>query len=245
MYELTLCLTADRQKYVHEFCKTVECDIKKLNGIMVKQNAGGKCYLAMAIDEKNKDYLKSLVLDFVLKVVIEEFKFNFFKDQIVIKNHGKVTDAFLVAVSIFDAEIDKEIISSLLEFKDEIVIESFYYFKLQGLKERWLRTANIISQNGIMNNERSMIDVMKYLCAVSDNNSVLVNLMINNGKIEMRNFSKARKFKTDKEGISNLYAEMIKLNPMKINIKLDEFEPEFEEITSTLKSVFEDKIYFN
>ena len=41
MYELTLCLAADRQKYVHEFCKTVECDIKKLNGIMVKQNAGG------------------------------------------------------------------------------------------------------------------------------------------------------------------------------------------------------------
>ena len=96
-----------------------------------------------------------------------------------------------------------------------------------------------------MNNERSMIDVMKYLCAVSDNNSVLVNLMINNGNIEMRNFSKAKKFKADKEGISNLYAEMIKLNPMKINIKFDEFEPEFEEITSTLKSVFEDKIYFN
>lgn len=245
MYELTLCLTAEKQKYVFEFCKTVEDDIKKNNGIMVKQNAGGKCYLAMAIDEKHKDYLKSLVLDFVLKVVIEEFKFNFFKDNIALKADGKVTEAFLMAVSIFDAEIDKEIISSLLEFKDEIIIESFYYFKLQALKDRWQRTANIINQNGIMNNERSMIDVMKYLCAVSDNNSVLVNLMINNGNIEMRNFSKAKKFKADKEGISNLYAEMIKLNPMKINIKFDEFEPEFEEITSTLKSVFEDKIYFN
>ena len=245
MYELTLCLAAERQKCVHEFCKTIDDEIKKRNGILIKQNAGGKCYLAMAIDEKNKDYLKSLVLDFVLKVVVEEFKFNFFKDNIIVKNNGKVTEAFLMAVSIFDAEIDKEIISSLLEFKDEIVIESFYYFKLQVLKDRWQRTANIINQNGIMSNERSMIDVLKYLCAVSDNNSVLVNLMVNNGKIEMRNFSRAKKFKPDKEGISNLYAEMIKLNPMKINIKFDEFESEFEEITATLKSVFEDKIYFN
>ena len=122
MYELTLCLAAERQRCVHEFWKTIEDDIKKYNGIMVKQNAGGKCYLAIAVDEKNKDYLKSLVLDFILKVVVEEFKFNFFKDNILIKNYGKVTEAFLMAVSIFDAEIDKEIISSLLEFKNEIVI---------------------------------------------------------------------------------------------------------------------------
>lgn len=245
MYELTLCLPAEKQKYVLEFCKTFEKELKKNNGIIVKQNAGGKSYLAIAVCENKKDYLKSIVLDFVLKVIIEDYKFDFFKENILVRAPSKVTEAFLMAVSIFDAEIDKEIISSLLEFDGEIVIDSFYYFKLQGLKERWARTASIINKNGIMNNDRSVIDVLKYLCAVSDNNSVLVNLMFAGGKIEMKNYYKAKKFKADHDGISSLYAEMIKLNPMKINIKLDEEEVEFKEITETLKSVFEDKIYFN
>ena len=245
MYELTLCLPADKQKCICEFSKNIEKDIKDNSGIIVKQNLSGKSYLALAVEDKQKDYLKSLVLDFILKVVIEDYKFNYFKEHLISGSNAKVTEAFLMAVSIFDAEIDRDVITSQLELSGEIVVDSFYHFKLQSLKDRWHRTANIINQNGVMNNENSMIDVIRYLCAVSDNNSVLVNLMFVGGQIELKNYFNAKKFKVDHNGISSLYAEMIKLNPMKINIKFDDGEPEFEEVMETLKSVFEDKIYFN
>ena len=245
MFELTLCLPVDMQKHICEFFKSIEKEIKKDLGIIVKQNMFGKSYLAIAVSDERKELLKSLVLDFVLKVIINEYKYSFFKNNITIMKPTKTTEAFLMAVSFFDLELDKEVISSLLEFKNEIVIDSFYYFKLQGLRDRWQRTAGIINQNGIMQSEKSIIEVLKYLCAVSDNNSVLVNLMFNKGKIELKNYSKAKKFTCDFNGISKLYAEIIKLNPMKINIKVDNDETVFNEITKTLSSMFEDKIYFN
>lgn len=245
MFELTLCLDASRQKYICEFYKRIEKDVKKSGGIIVKQNTGGKCYLAMAVGDPQKEYLKSVVLEFVLKIVVEDYKYNFFKDNIRVVSSSVVSDALLMAISIFDADIDKEIVSSLIEFNGEIIIESFYYFKLQALKEKWHRTVSIINNNGIMNSERSMLEILKYLCAVSENNSVLVNLMFNNGKIELKNYYSEKKFDCNHKGISNLYSEIIKLNPMKINIKLEENEPNFENITNMLSCVFEDKIYFN
>ena len=245
MFELTLCLACERQRFISDFFKQIEKEIKKDNGIVVKQNYGGKSYLAMAICDEKKEYMKSLVLDFVLKVIIEDFKYNFFKEHININGGGLLNDAFFMAVSIFDSEIDKEIISSLIEFDGEIVIESFYYFKLQGLREKWQRTANIINQNGIMNSEKSVLEVVKYLCAVSENNAVLVNLMFSKDKIEMKNYYNAKKFKCDFLGLSRLYLEIIRLNPMKITIKIDDSEQEFENVAETLKCVFEDKIYFN
>lgn len=245
VFELTLCLACERQKFISSFFKQIEKDIKKDGGILVKQNYGGKSYLAIAVNDEKKDYLKSLILDFILKVVIEDFKYNFFKEHINSTSWGLLSDAFFMAVSIFDSEIDKEIISSLIEFDSEIVIESFFYFKLQGLREKWQRTANVINQNGIMKSEKSVIEVVKYLCAVSENNAVLVNLFFTKDKIELKNYYSEKKFKCDFAGLSNLYMEIIKLNPMKITIKGDESEHEFENVSETLKCVFEDKIYFN
>ena len=245
MFELTLCLACERQKFISVFFKQIEKEIKKDSGILVKQNFGGKSYLAIAVNDDKKDYVKSLVLDFIVKIIVEDFKYNFFKEHIISNSCGLFTDAFFMAVSIFDSEIDKEIISSLIEFDSEIVIESFYYFKLQGLKEKWQRTANVINQNGIMNNDKSVLEVLKYLCAVSENNAVLVNLLFSKDKIELKNYYSEKKFKCDFVGLSNLYLEIIRLNPMKITIKGDDGEQNYENVSETLKSVFEDKIYFN
>jgi hypothetical protein len=98
VFELTLCLACERQKFISSFFKQIEKDIKKDGGILVKQNYGGKSYLAIAVVDEKKDYLKSLILDFVLKVVIEDFKYNFFKEHINSTSWGLLSDAFFMAV---------------------------------------------------------------------------------------------------------------------------------------------------
>lgn len=244
MFELTLCLAFERQKYISEFYKNISQSIKRDAGIIIKHNSSGKSYLSIAVDETKKEYLKSQVLSLITKIIEEDFKYNFFKEKIEIKTKQNLTEAFFRAISSFDEDIDKQIISQNIEFSSEIVVESLFYFKLQSLVFRWLRTVDIINQNLIMSSENSMGEVLRYLCAVSENNSVFIDLFITEKQIELKNFVCHKKFKMNDDGISKMFAELVRLNPIKINIKESDCQEDFGEIKTTLLKVFNDKIYF-
>lgn len=244
MFELTLCLDFDKQKYISQFYREMIDSVKSDDGIIIKHNSCGKSYLCIAVSETNKEYLKSKVLDFVTMVIENDFKYNFFKERLDIKNQELLTEAFLKAITCFDVDFDKEIISETIEFLGEIVIESLFYFKLQGLVNRWKKTADIINQNLIMNNDNSMSEVLRYLCAMSENNSVLVDILIKDKQIELKNFMCRKKFKKTSDGISKMFAEIVQLNPLKINIKEKDNTEDFDGFKSTLLKVFNDKIYF-
>lgn len=244
MFELTLCVSFERQKYIAEFYKTLLPVVRNDEGIIIKHNSGGKSYLSIAVSDTKKEYLKSKVLDFVTKVIEKDFKYNFFKEKIDVKTCSDLTEAFFMAISCFDEDIDKEEISQTIEFSGEIIIESLFYFKLQNLTKRWLKTAEIINQNLIMASEKSMSEVLRYLCEISENNSVFVDLYFKDKQIELKNFVFKKKFTKTSDGISKLFAEIIRLNPTKINILESKEEQKVKEIMSTLLKVFNDKIYF-
>lgn len=244
MFELTLCLAFEKQKYISQFYKMMVDNIKKEDGIIIKHNSSGKCYLSIAVDEKYKEYIKSKVLDFVTMVIENEFKYEFFKEHLNVQNEEMLTQAFVNAISYFDSDLDREIISKVIEFSGEIVIESLFYFKLQALVLKWKKTAEVINQNLIMISDNSMGDVLRYLCDISENNSVLVDILLTDKQIELKNFMTHKKFKKTIEGISSLYSEIVKLNPLKINIKEKNSTGDCECIKETLLKVFNDKIYF-
>jgi len=244
MFELTLCLSFERQKYLSEFYKSVSSSIKGDAGIIIKHNSAGKSYLSLAVPDDKKEYIKARVLDFITKVIEEDFKYNFFKENIQIKSKTNLTEAFFRSISTFDEDFDKDIIRQNLVFSGEIVIESLFYFKLQTLVLKWQKTAEIINNNLIMENNNSVIEVLKYLCAISENNSVFVELCFSEKQIELKNFLCKKKFKLNDDGISKMFEEVIKLNPTKININDKEGFGECYEIIPTLLKVFNDKIYF-
>ena len=244
MFELTLCLDFDRQKYLSEFYKLLEPIIKQDLGIIIKHNSAGKSYLSIAISKDKQEFIKAKVLDFVANVIKNDFKYNFFKEKILINKKNNLTEAFLRSISGFDEDLDRDLILQNIEFSGEIVIESLFYFKLQHLTFRWQKTADIINQNMIMENSFSMIEILKYLCAMTENNSVFVDLKLSEKQIELKNFIFHKKFKLNEEGVSKLFEEIIKLNPIKININdCEGFEDSYN-ITTTLLNIFKDKIYF-
>ena len=218
--------------------------IKGDAGIIIKHNSGGKSYLSLAVPEEKKEYIKAKVLDFIAKVIESDFKYNYFKERIEIKSKTNLTEAFFRSISSFDEDFDKDIIAQNLIFSGEIVIESLFYFKLQPLVSRWQKTVEIINNNLIMENNNSVIEVLKYLCAISENNSIFVEISISEKQIELKNFLCKKKFKMSDDGISKMFEEIIKLNPIKINIKDKEGYGDCYEITTTLLKVFNDKIYF-
>ena len=155
-----------------------------------------------------------------------------------------LTEAFLRAIVSFDEDFDKEYISHVIDFSGEIVVESLFYFKLQGLILKWQKTAEIINQNLIMYSDNSMSEVLRYLCAVSDNKAVFVDVVLTDKTLELKNCLYHRKYNYCADSVSRLFSEIIKLNPLKINIKESDGLVGFEKFKDALLKVFNDKIYF-
>ncbi len=243
MFELMVSITQDKQALIHDLYLKLSGEVKKEKGIIAEHNYNGRATISVAVPEKKKEYYKSKILDHIIFIIIDEYKFNYYKENLQILGQNVVCQSFLKAISIFDADIDKEVIKQKIELKGEVLVDSFYYFRLGSLKARWAKTANIINQNQVLSSLSSMLGVLKYLTMTSENLSVTTEVSIGKKQIKMKGYASSKCFKRDFEGHSNFLTEIVRLNPVKINLKVSEEEGE-DSIAELLSQIFADKIYF-
>ena len=131
MFELTLSISMTNERYLLKLKKKLIEEAGEQFGIIVSHNSNSRSYLAIAVDETKKDYLKAKVLNGVLDIIINEYKYNFFKEQLLTNSKNILYMPFLKAITIFDADCDYEIIKREINLSGEVLIDSFFYFKLQ------------------------------------------------------------------------------------------------------------------
>ena len=243
MFELSISTTLCKQHYIQELYDKLKDEIKNDKGLAIKQNFFGRSYFAIAVPDKKKEFYKSKILDFIVFMIIDDYKFNFFKENLQLVEQNIISQSFLKAISIFDSEIDTEIIKRQIEMKNEVLVDSFYYFKLGSLKSRWIKTATIINQNQVLYSSESTIEVLKYLTLSSDNYLITANVIIGRKNIKVKQYSGTKCFKRDFDGYSNFFTEIVRLNPVKINLKKLEIKND-DVVVKLLNDIFTDKIYY-
>lgn len=243
MFELTLSTTIDKQTYLGDFFSRINQDIRQDEGVIVKENTNGRSYLALAVNETKKDYYKSKILDHILYMIVDDYKYNFYKENLPENEDSLVYGAFLKAISIFDADNDKEIIKSQINLSGEILIDSFFYFKLQLLRARWQKTANIINQNNILQSQSAMLDILKYLTTISESGMVSIDVNFCKKQIILKSFLGTKRFKNNFEGVSEFLTELVKCNPSKINLKVSALKQNYTNLNQIIAHIFGEKIY--
>lgn len=243
MFELTLSTTIDKQVYLSKLYSKLSCEIRQDAGVVTKQNHNGRAYLALAVDESKKEYYQSKVLDHIVYMIIDDYKYEFFRENLKANDDSEIYNAFLKSVTIFDQECDRDYVIKQIQLEGEILIDSLFYFKLSNIRERWQKTIDIINQNNITLKTQSMNDVLKYLLAVSDGEVVSAEIVISPKMLSISNCLQNKKFKTNFYGKSNFFAEIVKLNPTKINLKSYNLNSSVEDIKKQLISIFGEKIY--
>ena len=98
MFELSVSTTVDKQNYISELYKRLFYEVKRDSGIVIKQNYRGRSYFAIAIKDDKKEYYKSKILDYIIFMIIDDYKFNYYKENLHTENSGIVTQAFLKAI---------------------------------------------------------------------------------------------------------------------------------------------------
>lgn len=243
MFELSISTSIDKQNYINDLFKKLSLEIKKDAGIVVKQNYYNRAYIAIAIDKKKKDYYISKILDSIVFMIVDDYKFTYYKDALKIYEENIVFQSFLKAISIYDIEIDREIIKRNIDFSSDILVDSLFYFRLQELKARWKKTADIINLNQILHNPSSMLDVLKYLTTMSESSTSLTEILISKNQLKLKCSNKNKCFKRNFDGISNFLTELISINPLKINLKVTDSSNGGREVLNVISQIFNDKIY--
>lgn len=243
MFELSLSISQDKQPQIHRIFEKLRSLVKADGGVIAEHNYDNRSSLAFAVPVSKGEYYKSKIADMIVFMIIDEYKFNFYKDNLYPVGDGILCQAFLKAISIFDAEIDCDIIRDGLIFSSEILIDSFYYFRLQELTKRWKRTADVINEHNVLSSQNAMIEVLKYLTISSDCLSVSANVTFCKKQVKLDSFSCVRTFKKDNQGYSNFFTELVRINPLKINIKFSNGAKR-DFVTDLLLKIFNEKIYF-
>lgn len=243
MFEFTISIKLDKQSYISKLYSDLHEEILSMGGIAIKENYQGRCYFSFAIKHENKEYFKSKIINYIIYIIVNEYKYEFFQDNLdYYHNNNVIFQSFLKAVCIFDEDVDREIILKQVDFNGDLLIDSFYYFKLKELRSRWQKTINIIKINQITSNENSMIDVMKYLVSMSECMVEKAEILISNKLLKIKQHNQTQEFKNNDYGLSDFLSTIIELNPAKINLKV--VNNKNLDLIDVLNRIFYDKIYF-
>lgn len=242
MFELTISTALADGNYISKCYNKLKDEMKSNSCIIQKMNHNERSYLSFAIKEELKDYYIAKILDEILFIITDKYKFEYFKVQLENECQNVLFQPFLKAICIFDAEIDKEIISKNIDFSGNILIDSLYSFKLFKLREKWQKTIDLILLNGIHKKNTTMLDIIKYLTAVSEPSTQNAEIELSHKNIKIKAFEKIKNYKNDFLGLSKFLSEIIELNPAKIIIKNS--DESGSETVSMLCKIFYDKIIF-
>lgn len=242
MFELTISTGLNEWHYISNLHKKLLPEIKSVSGVAIKENHNGRCCFSLAVKDEYKELFKAKILDGIVDIIVNEYKFNFFKESLNVLDEKVVYNSFLKAISIFDADADREYIKKQIDFSGKILIDSLYNFKLQELKKRWQKTVDIIEINGISRNESAIIDILKYLTTMSDCVVESADIFISDEKLKIKHYTNIKNFKNDFVGFSDFLTEMIELNPAKINVR--SANEKSKEVVQMLEKIFYDKINF-
>ena len=170
MYELTISIGLNDSKLIECITHELESYVKLIGGVLVSGLFDGRATMTLAVQDKDKNFIKSKVLCVVASEVVSYYKFKFLSENISEFNmlDSKKRSALIKALAEFDKDTDTNIVKKNLVFTNSILIDSLYHFKLGELKERWNEIAVLVSSS--MPNLLAgdcLDDMLKFLIASS------------------------------------------------------------------------------
>ena len=169
MFELTIATCVGQSLEIEEMKKLLEEDVVSCGGVILSHLLDGKANLTLAVPSSSKDFIKAKVIDLIADYIVSIYKYQYLRDNIsfYFVNEQNI-DTLIKALAEFDKSTDIDLIKKNIVFRDIILIDSIYYFKLGELKKRWKDIADLVSDNlpNLVAGD-CIIDMLKFLIATT------------------------------------------------------------------------------
>lgn len=165
MWELSIRLKKEFSKPADFIFNSLKKDGANFGAIITKLEQHGYIDIVIACEEYDKARLKIFTSNAIIEAICTYFKQDFLENTLKLPiKEGLYFHALKKALISFDKETDSFLISKHLDLDTNINLESFYYFKLRALRDKWAELTNIANENGyfLINNE-NFVDLLKFL----------------------------------------------------------------------------------
>ncbi len=153
-----------------DFCKT----------IITRYNDNNFSYLLFACEEKFIEPCEIILREVIIDYIESVYKLNYLKHKI--KNplsNSLAFNAYIKVLALFDKSTDESALGKILIFNQTFFVDSFLEFRLNPLKRHWNNLAELSSDNLMMFNSATFIDIIRFLINTMDNLVYKVKVICN------------------------------------------------------------------
>jgi hypothetical protein len=242
MFQFSLCLDGVKKVYKEKIYFSLKNFIDSINGVCTIFDNGISTYILVGANEKI-EFVVDKIKKIVIFVIFKQFKYEFLKNNLKLVCNDLNYEELINALNNFDINNEKKYVLNKLNIQNELVISSFYYFKLQELRKKWKELVDLANNNIsylVINSQ--FIDILKFIISNLDIKEKVIkinykdyNFIISNEQTELVRYK-------GKDSNKFVITTLIELNPEKIYLSnLNNFP----DIIHSVCELFEDRVYFN
>ena len=223
MWEFSLNLRAENFNLAKSLFLSIKEFSAKIGGVVTSHEENGFICILIGVNKNLKEDYICFLSKLITQTICTYNKSEFLKQNLILPHHDKIgLLAFKKALINFDRETDYYIIQRNLNFDNNLYFESFYEFKLSGLKSKWAELVGLANENRdyLMSND-SFLDLLKFL---------IDNLDISGGEVDIIEEQDGYKLYFEEDDVysedyqnkilneESLISSIIDLSPQKINL---------------------------
>ncbi len=165
MWELSISVSSKNIEIARFIYQTLKSQTADFGAVVTCYEEFENFYILIGCPESERARTSVIIERCVIKVICNFYKDRFLTENLRLPLHEKMSlMAFKKALINFDKETDFYIISKNLELEKNLHLDSFYFFKLKALREKWAELIALANENSdyLVSNE-AFFDLLKFL----------------------------------------------------------------------------------
>ena len=138
-------------------------------------------------DDGKTRTLETVLVDALADILITDCKSYYIQEHLRLPIENEICrHAFLKALSTFDCDTDKIIAKTLIELTPKFLLDSFYEFKIEPLKNRWNEVCMLANENiSYLVCASTFSELLRFLISNIEPKSEEVHLVMRGSEIEV------------------------------------------------------------
>ena len=245
MWEIEIISERQNKDKLQFILRNIEDCIQKTKAVTSIMGDERRIYFSIGVGDNGELELKSRLRLALCDVFCLEFKYEFLQENLNFDYQDETTQILEKLCTYFDRETERVMVLSMLELSaPKIDIDSFYQFRLRGLRQKWKEFCDLINDNiSTIRKGENTQDFVQFLLGGINNMCQSVILDLSEKclvyKDEVSGFDVLEEINPSKKNM--VLVKLVELNPQKIAIKN---VGKYRELIDFLKSIFKNRICF-
>ena len=165
MWEFSLNLRAENFSLAKSLYLSIKEFSAQIGGVVTSHEENGFICILIGVKQNLKNEYQRFLSRLITQTICTYYKSEFLSQNLILPHHDRIGIlAFKKALLNFDRETDYYIIQRNLSLENNLYLESFYNFKLSGLKSKWTELVGLANENrDYLMSTDSFLDLLKFL----------------------------------------------------------------------------------